>query len=81
MLLYLLSFYRVLAPIVVEQVLKSIQQINGNVTTVLLAEHNATKPLQTPFRGYILQRWEIIVEGGAADLIESEIIKKAYLSI
>jgi branched-chain amino acid transport system ATP-binding protein len=70
-----------LAPMVVDQVFKSVRQINQNGMTILLVEQNATKAFQIASRGYILQKGEIIADGRVADLIENKIIKKAYLSI
>jgi branched-chain amino acid transport system ATP-binding protein len=70
-----------LAPIIVAQVFESIKKINHEGTTILLVEQNASQALQIASRGYVLQKGKIIVGGKAEELMESEIIKKAYLSI
>ena len=70
-----------LAPMVVDQVFESIKKINQEGTTILLVEQNASKALQIASRGYVLQKGKVIVKGKVEELMESEIIKKAYLSI
>jgi branched-chain amino acid transport system ATP-binding protein len=68
-----------LSPVLVEQILEIIQEINRQGTTVFLVEQNARKTLDIARHGYILQKGEIILQGMAADLLESPIIKRAYL--
>lgn len=70
-----------LAPLLVDQVFESIKRINKNGTTILLVEQNAKKTFQIALRGYVLQTGKVLIEGKVEELIGSEIIKKAYLSI
>ena len=70
-----------LAPIIVAQVFESIKKINHEGTTILLVEQNASQALQIASRGYVLQKGKIIVGGKVEELMVSEIIKKAYLTI
>ncbi len=70
-----------LAPLVVAEVFSSIRKINQDGTTILLVEQNANKTFQISSRGYVLQKGRIIIGGEIGELMESEIIKRAYLSI
>lgn len=68
-----------LAPILVDQVFESIQDINKTGVTILLVEQNAYVALQIAHYGYVLESGQIVLEGDAKTLIENEDIRKAYL--
>jgi len=70
-----------LAPMLVDEVFEAIKRINNEGTTILLVEQNAVKALKIASRGYVLQKGQIIIEGLVKELKESEVIKKAYLTI
>lgn len=68
-----------LAPIVVNNIMKTIKQINEEGTTILLVEQNAKVALKLADRGYVLETGEIVMEGHASVLSKDESIVKAYL--
>jgi branched-chain amino acid transport system ATP-binding protein len=68
-----------LAPIVVQEIFKSIRAANETGTSVLLVEQNARYALETASRGYVLQTGAIIASGSCADLKQDERVKEAYL--
>ncbi len=68
-----------LAPILVDQVFESIQDINKTGVTILLVEQNAYVALQIAHYGYVLESGQIVLEGDAKTLIDNEDIRKAYL--
>ena len=68
-----------LAPIIVEQIARIIKEINAQGTAILLVEQNATMALSIADRGYVLSTGEIVLEGRAADLLQDEDLKRAYL--
>ena len=68
-----------LAPILVDEVFKTIKRINEEGTTILLIEQNARKTLSIASKGYVLQKGEMAVQGNRDQLFENDIIKKAYL--
>jgi len=70
-----------LAPKLVDEVFEAIERINSEGTTILLVEQNAVKALKIASRGYVLQKGQIIIGGPTDELKESEVIKKAYLTI
>lgn len=70
-----------LAPMVVEQMFKSIQQINKEGTTILLAEQNANAALNIATKGYVYESGNIVVQGNSEDLFSNEEVRKAYIGV
>ena len=68
-----------LAPLLVKEIFRIIQEINASGTTVLLVEQNAHMALSIAHRAYVLETGRITLEGDAAELANSEAVKKAYL--
>lgn len=68
-----------LAPILVETIFKLICEINKQGTTILLIEQNARMALMVANRGYVMETGNIIQHDQAQKLLESDIIRKAYL--
>lgn len=68
-----------LAPLIVEQMFESIQQINKEGTTILLAEQNANAALSIANRGYVYENGKIVVQGSSQELFENEEVRKAYI--
>ena len=68
-----------LAPIFVEKIFDIIQAINTAGVTVLLIEQNAYQALQIAHRGYVLETGTVALSGQAADLLQNDHIRKAYL--
>jgi branched-chain amino acid transport system ATP-binding protein len=68
-----------LAPILVEQVFETIQEINGRGTTIFLVEQNANMALSIANRGYVLQTGEIVLSDSAKALMEDSRTREAYL--
>ncbi len=68
-----------LSPLLVSEIFDIIKSINESGTTVLLVEQNAKKALSIANRAYVLETGNIVLEGGAKDLMNDDSIKKAYL--
>lgn len=68
-----------LAPILVEEIFKIIQEFHAAGTTILLVEQNAEMALQIADRAYVLESGTIALSGTGKELAESDEIKKAYL--
>lgn len=68
-----------LAPVVVEKVFQTITEINRRGISVLLVEQNARKSLQIAKRAYVLETGTIVMSDTAANLLENEQVKRAYL--
>ncbi|WP_234120480.1 ABC transporter ATP-binding protein [Clostridium hydrogenum] len=68
-----------LAPLVVKDIFEIIKEINKAGTTVLLVEQNARMALSIADKAYVIETGNIVNEGNAKELLNSDVIKKAYL--
>ena len=70
-----------LAPVLVELIFDTIQQINREGTTILLVEQNALMALGIAHRGYVLQTGQIVLSDTAENLKKNPTVQKAYLGV
>ncbi len=69
-----------LAPLVVQEIFKVLEQLRQEQgTTILLVEQNAKAALKLADRGYVLETGKVILEGLADELLENAEVKRAYL--
>jgi len=68
-----------LAPLLVQEIFDIIAGINESGTTILLVEQNANMALQVADRAYVMETGRIVTSGTAAELSDTEDIKRAYL--
>jgi branched-chain amino acid transport system ATP-binding protein len=68
-----------LAPVLVEKSFEIIKQVNDAGVAVLVVEQNANVSLSIADRGYVLATGRVVLEGKAADLIENDDLRRAYL--
>ena len=68
-----------LAPLLVKEIFRIIQEINHQGTTILLIEQNAKAALEIADYAYVLETGTIVLEGEGKTLLNNEKIKKAYL--
>jgi branched-chain amino acid transport system ATP-binding protein len=68
-----------LAPILVERIFELIQEINRQGTSIFMVEQNANMALSIADRGYVLQTGRIVLADTAQNLLQNEMMKKAYL--
>ncbi len=70
-----------LAPLMVQEIFRTIRQINEQGTTILLVEQNVFNALDMADRGYVLENGRITLQGRAKALLEDDYIKEAYLGV
>ena len=70
-----------LAPIIVDRIFDTIDEINVQGTTILLVEQNAQLALAMADRAYVLETGQIVLEGTGEELLENPAVQKAYLGI
>ncbi|HET9907972.1 MAG TPA: ABC transporter ATP-binding protein [Anaerolineales bacterium] len=70
-----------LAPLLVELIFSTIEQINKEGMTILLVEQNALMALSVANRGYVLQSGSIVLQDSAANLKKDPTVQKAYLGM
>jgi branched-chain amino acid transport system ATP-binding protein len=71
-----------LAPIIIRQIMAIIKRINReHGTTVLLVEQNANLALQVASRGYVLENGAMVLSDSAANLLNNQGVRQAYLGV
>ena len=69
-----------LPPVLVDQVFQIIKDINGMGTTIFVVEQNANMALSIADRGYVLQTGQLVLADTAQALLDSPLMRKAYLA-
>lgn len=70
-----------LMPLLVDKVMEILKEISGRGMTVLLVEQKVQEALEMADRGYVLQTGRIVAEGSSQELLESDMVKKAYMGM
>jgi len=68
-----------LAPLVVEEIMRVIERLNQEGTTILLVEQNARQALAVVQRCYVLAVGQVVWSGTPAGLAREPLLIKAYL--
>jgi branched-chain amino acid transport system ATP-binding protein len=68
-----------LAPIVREEIFRTIGTINQRGTSILLVEQNALLALTVAQRGYVMENGRIVICGSTGELSSNDEVRKAYL--
>jgi branched-chain amino acid transport system ATP-binding protein len=68
-----------LAPVLVDQQFELIQMVHQRGTTVFVVEQNANMALSIADRGYVLQTGSIVLSDTAKNLLNNEMMQRAYL--
>jgi branched-chain amino acid transport system ATP-binding protein len=70
-----------LGPKFVLKTFEMINKISKEGVTILLVEQNVRHALEMADRAYVLETGRIILEGTGKDLMENELVKKAFLGM
>lgn len=68
-----------LAPKVVDDIFRILEEINQQGTTVFLVEQNAQRALTLAHKGYVMETGKIVLADESKKLLENEGVRKAYL--
>jgi branched-chain amino acid transport system ATP-binding protein len=68
-----------LAPVLVERIFQTIEEINKQGMTILLVEQNANVALEIAARGYVLETGVVVNAAPAEKLREDPKVREAYL--
>jgi ABC-type branched-subunit amino acid transport system ATPase component len=68
-----------LAPQMVDEVFRAIEEIHAEGTTILLVEQNALRALAIADRGYVIETGQILLTGSGDDLLHNPAVRRAYL--
>ena len=70
-----------LAPTIVQEVLKTIRQLNRDGLTCILVEQNVAVSLRLANRAYVLENGRVTLTGTGAELLADDRVRRAYLGI
>jgi branched-chain amino acid transport system ATP-binding protein len=71
-----------LAPIIVQNIYKTLKEINQSLNmTILIVEQNVRLALEIAHKGYVIENGRIVGQGPAQELLNSEEVKNAYLAL
>ena len=70
-----------IAPKLVTRILDTIQAINNTGVSILLVEQNVRRALAIAHRAFVIQTGRVVLEGRGKELLESELVKRAYLGL
>ncbi len=70
-----------LAPVIVEDLIATIGQVNREGTAILIVEQDVQTALEQSARGYVLETGHITLSGPASALLTDERVKRAYLGL
>lgn len=68
-----------LAPAIVREIFTIIRTLHDTGVTILLVEQNTNLALQSSDRGYVMEAGQITLTGNAAELLQSDRVREAYL--
>ena len=70
-----------LAPTIVQEVLKTIRQLNRDGLTCILVEQNVAVSLRLADRAYVLENGRVTLTGTGAELLADDRVRQAYLGM
>lgn len=70
-----------LAPVLVAEFFRIIQQLRDQGIAVLLIEQNVRQTLELADRAYVLESGRVVLQGNSQELLQKELIRKAYMGL
>jgi branched-chain amino acid transport system ATP-binding protein len=70
-----------LAPLIVQDIFRIVQEIRETGTTVLIVEQNAIQTLSIADHAYVMENGKIVLQGSGAELLKDPKIRTAYLGL
>ena len=70
-----------LMPKLVDEVLETVAKLKELGKTIILVEQNVREGLEIADRGYVLQTGRIVLQGRGEELLQSDLVRKAFLGL
>jgi branched-chain amino acid transport system ATP-binding protein len=70
-----------IAPRLVTRIFEALREINRRGVTILVVEQNVRAALQHAHRGYVLQTGRVVAQGVPGELMEGDLVRKAFLGV
>ncbi len=67
------------APLLVQELARTLREINADGVAILLVEQNAAMALRLAQRGYVLETGSVVLSGKTSELAGNDHVRKAYL--
>jgi branched-chain amino acid transport system ATP-binding protein len=68
-----------LAPLLVQEMFKTLRRLNESGLTILLVEQNARQALKIAHYAYVMENGKIVLSGPSAELLGNSKVIEAYL--
>ncbi len=66
-------------PITVQELQSDIRHLVASGVSILITDHNVERTLEVVDKAYIIDHGKVLAEGTPAQVIQNEIVRKAYL--
>ena len=70
-----------LAPLLVDEMFRVVEEINRKGVTVLLVEQNTEHALRIASRGFVLESGRVVLSGTGLELLSNQRVREAYLGL
>ncbi len=70
-----------LAPIIVQDIFRTLRDINAQGLTILLVEQNVRQALKIAHHGYVLETGLVVLQGTGRELLNDPRVQQAYLGV
>lgn len=70
-----------LAPRLIDEVLGTVRELKKSGVTILLVEQTVRDALELADRGYVIQSGRVVLQGRGRELLQNDMIRKAYLGL
>jgi branched-chain amino acid transport system ATP-binding protein len=68
-----------LSPLLVQEIFKTLQELNGRGLTIFLVEQNVRQALKIAHDSYILENGKVVLSGSSAEMLNNPKVIQAYL--
>ncbi|MFC1886942.1 ABC transporter ATP-binding protein, partial [Thermodesulfobacteriota bacterium] len=68
-----------LAPLIVQELFKTMSVVNEEGVSLLLVEQNAALALEIADRAYLLETGRVVMSGSAEQMKDDETVRRSYL--
>lgn len=68
-----------LAPLIVQDIFRTLQRINAEGLTIFLVEQNVKQALKLAHRAYVVENGQVVLQGRGAELLGDPRVQAAYL--
>lgn len=68
-----------LAPLIVEQIFRIVEELNGDGITIFMVEQNAHMALKVAHKFFLMEQGKVTFAGAPGEVAQDDVIRRAYL--